>query len=257
MAVLTTGQSFADGDQVTAQKLEDIANQATFRTGANNTADASTIEVDSSGGYLKVPSGGISSNELKSDASVDANRAVTTNHIRDDAIVTAKIKNSTDASDGVTLGKIQFLANLKVIGNVSGSLAVPAEITINDTDSMSDASATTLATSESIKAYVDSVGNNVFAKGVIDASTGAVGRGTNISNASASGVGTAYQTFVITLSSGPASGHADYNVQIATRVSTISGDTAQQIVYKWDSSTQITVQVSGGYADAISFLIIQ
>ena len=38
MAVLTTGQSFADGDQVTAQKLEDIASQATFRTGANNTA---------------------------------------------------------------------------------------------------------------------------------------------------------------------------------------------------------------------------
>ena len=45
---------------------------------------------------------------------------------------------------------------MKVLGNTSGSAAAPQEVTINDTDDMSDASATTLATSESIKAYVDS-----------------------------------------------------------------------------------------------------
>ena len=64
MAVLQTGQSFASGNQVTAQKLEDIANLATFRTGVNQTADDSTIEVDGSGGYLKVKANGITSNEL-------------------------------------------------------------------------------------------------------------------------------------------------------------------------------------------------
>jgi microcystin-dependent protein len=94
MAVLQTGQSFASGDQVTATKLQDIANLATFRTGANQTADGSTIEVDVTGGYLKVPSNGIGSNQLSSDASVDANRAVDTNHIKDGAVTAAKLDSA-------------------------------------------------------------------------------------------------------------------------------------------------------------------
>lgn len=94
MAVLQTGQSFASGDQVTATKLQDIANLATFRTGANNTADGSTIEVDATGGYLKVPSNGIGTNQLSSDASVDANRAVGTNHIKDGAVTAAKLDSA-------------------------------------------------------------------------------------------------------------------------------------------------------------------
>lgn len=94
MPVLQTGQSFASGNQVTAQKLQDIANLATFRTGANNTADGSTIEVDATGGYLKVPSNGIGTNQLSSDASVDANRAVGTNHIKDGAVTAAKLDSA-------------------------------------------------------------------------------------------------------------------------------------------------------------------
>ena len=94
MAVLQTGQSFASGDQVTATKLEDIANLATFVTGTNNTADGSTIQVDAVGGYLKVPSNGIGSNELSSDASVDANRAVGTNHIKDGAVTADKLDSA-------------------------------------------------------------------------------------------------------------------------------------------------------------------
>jgi hypothetical protein len=140
MAVLQTGQSFASGDQVTATKLEDIANLATFRTGANQTADGSTIEVDATGGYLKVPSNGIGSNQLSSDASVDANRAVETNHIKDDS---------------VTYDKIQNVAASSVIGNTTGSTATPTNVAIIDDDTMATASATSLATSESIKAYVD------------------------------------------------------------------------------------------------------
>ena len=73
MAVLQTGQSFASGNQVTAQKLEDIANLATFRTGVNQTADDLTIEVDGSGGYLKVKENGITSVEL-ADGSVIASK---------------------------------------------------------------------------------------------------------------------------------------------------------------------------------------
>ena len=94
MAVLASGQSFSSGDQVTSTKLQDIANQATFVTGTNNTADASTIEVDSSGGYLKVPSNGIGSTQLASDASTDGNRAVQTNHLRDGSVTEAKLATS-------------------------------------------------------------------------------------------------------------------------------------------------------------------
>lgn len=93
MAVLQTGQSFASGDQVTATKLQDIANLATFRAGTNQTADDSTIEV-ASGGYLRVPSGGITSNELKSDSSTDSNRAVTTDHLRDNSVTSDKLAQS-------------------------------------------------------------------------------------------------------------------------------------------------------------------
>lgn len=87
MAVLQTGQSFSSGDQVTATKLQDIANLATFRTGANQTADNSTIEVDGSGGYLKVKSAGISSNELATDSVITAK-------IQDGAVTAAKLDSA-------------------------------------------------------------------------------------------------------------------------------------------------------------------
>ena len=47
MGVITTGQTFSSGDQVTASKLNDIANQATF-TSASDTTDNSTLTLASS-----------------------------------------------------------------------------------------------------------------------------------------------------------------------------------------------------------------
>jgi len=87
MAVLQTGQSFSSGDQVTATKLQDIANLATFRVGTNQTADDSTIQVDGSGGYLKVKSAGISSNELATDSVITAK-------IQDGAVTAAKLDSA-------------------------------------------------------------------------------------------------------------------------------------------------------------------
>lgn len=133
MAVLQTGQSFNSGDQVTATKLQDIANLATFRTGANQTADDSTIQVDGSGGYLKVKSGGISSNELATDS-----------------VITTKIQD-----DAVTSDKLAHISNLNVLGNVSGSTAAPVGVEIKDEDDMASDSATALATQQSIKAFID------------------------------------------------------------------------------------------------------
>jgi len=87
MAVLQTGQTFTSGDQVTADKLMDIANDARFITTANETADGSTIEVDASGGYLKVKQTGITSNEL-------ADNSVITAKIQDGAVTAAKLDSA-------------------------------------------------------------------------------------------------------------------------------------------------------------------
>jgi len=94
MPVIQTGQTFASGDQVTAQKLMDIAGNAEFLTTANTAADGLTIQVHPTGGYLKVPSNGIGSNELASDASTDANRAVGTDHIKDNSVTAAKLNSA-------------------------------------------------------------------------------------------------------------------------------------------------------------------
>lgn len=90
MAILSRGQTFASGDQVTAQKLQDIVDLATF----DDPADESTIVKDTGTGKLKVPSNGIGSNELSSDASVDANRAVDTDHIKDGSVTAAKLDSA-------------------------------------------------------------------------------------------------------------------------------------------------------------------
>ena len=90
MAILSRGQTFASGDQVTAQKLQDIVDLATF----DDPADESTIVKDTGTGKLKVPSNGIGSNELASDSSVDANRAVDTNHIKDGSVTAAKLDSA-------------------------------------------------------------------------------------------------------------------------------------------------------------------
>ena len=130
MAVLSTGQSFSSGDQVTAQKLNDIIGQATF-TSAASTTDDSTLTLGSS--KLKVADAGITSTQLATDS-----------------VITTKIQD-----DAVTSDKLAHISNLNVLGNVSGSTAAPVGVEIKDEDNMASDSATALATQQSIKAYVD------------------------------------------------------------------------------------------------------
>ena len=87
MPILNTGQIFSSGDQVTSQKLMDIADLATFRKTDGTAADGSTIKVDESQGFLKVPSGGITSNEL-------ASNSVTSAKIQDGAVTSAKLNSN-------------------------------------------------------------------------------------------------------------------------------------------------------------------
>ena len=128
MAILTTGNTFADGDQVTSTKLNNIANAATFASGA---VDDSTTQVSSGAIIVK-------------------DLGIATGKIAASAVTTAKIADSN-----VTKAKIENLADYKVLGNVSGGAAAPAEVAILDEDNMASDSATSLATQQSIKAYVD------------------------------------------------------------------------------------------------------
>jgi hypothetical protein len=133
MSVIQVQDEFQSGDNVTASSLNDLVNDASFTSGA---VDNSTMQV-ASAGHLKVKDNGILSNHLKSDATNDLVRAVTTNHIRNDAVTNAKIANlavGTDqiAADAVTYAKMQNVAALSVIGNNTNSPANPTSIAIDD-----------------------------------------------------------------------------------------------------------------------------
>ena len=119
MAVITSGKTFANGEQLSADKLNQVITAATFNQ--TDAVDGSTMTLV--GGAMAV---------------------------RDTGITTAKIANSN-----VTKAKIENVANMKVLGNTSGSATAPQEVAILDEDNMSTDSATSLATQQSIKAYVD------------------------------------------------------------------------------------------------------
>ena len=138
MAILTKGQTFANADTVTSTKLNALVDSAAFVTGSSGTTDDSTLEVNGSG-RLQIKDLGVTSAKIAASG-----------------VTTAKIASATGASDGVTYTKLQHVANMRVIGNVSGSLAAPTEVSILDEDTMSSDSATAIPTQQSVKAYVTS-----------------------------------------------------------------------------------------------------
>ena len=148
MAILSKGTTYSDGDQVTSTNLNALVDSATF---ASDAVDDSTTQLSS--GKIIVKDLGIATGKL-------ATSAVTTAKIAGSNVTTAKIAaanitTSLIADSNVTKAKIENLADYKVLGNVSGGAAAPAEVAILDEDNMSSNSATSLATQQSIKAYVD------------------------------------------------------------------------------------------------------
>ena len=138
MAILTKGQTFANADSVTSTKLNNLVDAAAFVAGASGTTDNTSLEVNGSG-RLQIKDLGVTSAKIAASA-----------------VTTTKLPDSTLATDGVTYAKLQRVANMKALGNVSGSLGVASEVSILDEDNMASDSATSLATQQSIKAYVDS-----------------------------------------------------------------------------------------------------
>jgi len=129
MPIINKGTAFSNGEQLTADKLNDLVDLATFDQSAT---DSASTTVNTSG-QIVVKDGGVS-----------------TSKIADAAVTTAKI-----ADANVTKAKIENVANMKVLGNTSGSAAAPQEVAILDQNDMSSDSDTSLATQQSIKAYVD------------------------------------------------------------------------------------------------------
>ena len=117
MAVITSGKTFANGEQLSADKLNQVITAATFN--ASDAVDGSTMTLV--GGAMAVAESGIT---------------------------TAKIANSN-----VTKAKIENVANMKALGNTSGSAASPQEVAILDENDMTSDSDTSLATQQSIKAF--------------------------------------------------------------------------------------------------------
>lgn len=123
MAILNKGTTYASGDNVTAANLNALVDSATFKTGSNEATDNSTLQVHGSG-YLKIKDLGVDSTQLADDAVITAKIADSTGttdgvtsaklatdsvieaKIAANAVTTAKIKDSTGASDGVTTSKL-------------------------------------------------------------------------------------------------------------------------------------------------------
>ena len=147
--VVETTHTFATNEVITSTLMNNIIDQTLFTSDA---LSGGTLALTS--GKLKVATSGITSNEM-------GVNSVTTN----------AIASSSSASTGVTFAKIQYVANMKALGNVSGSLGVVAEVSILDEDNMASDSATSLATQQSIKAYTDTKFAAVITRGTAVATT--------------------------------------------------------------------------------------
>jgi hypothetical protein len=93
MAILSTGNTFGATDTVTSTKLNNIANAATF----DDPVDDSTLELHTDG-KLRVKASGVGTTQI--------------------------------APSSVTKAKIENVANMKVLGNTSGSATAPQEVSV-------------------------------------------------------------------------------------------------------------------------------
>lgn len=134
---LVLGGKVAGGDALTATTANGV-------TTLDLNVDNLTLEI--SGDQVHIKDGGVDTAQL-------ANEAVTTIKVEDKAIV---------------FSKLQDLSQMTVMGSLAGG--TPEEIAIINTNDMSGASASSLATSGSVKAYIDATIANIGSlKGGFDA----------------------------------------------------------------------------------------
>ena len=150
MAAISKGTTFATGDQVTASGLNNLVDNSTFASGA---VDNTSTQL--SGGAIIVKDGGVTTAKLNDGAVTTAKIAdanVTTAKIADSNVTTAKI-----ADANVTTAKIAD-SNVTTAKIADSNVTFAKLADVIDDGTMATATDTTLATSESIKAYVDASG---------------------------------------------------------------------------------------------------
>jgi hypothetical protein len=133
MPVINKGTALSNGEQLTAEKLNDLLDLATF---SQTATDGVSTFVNSSG-QIAVLDGGIAATKL-------ATNAVSTTKILNANVTKAKLENMS--------------APLKVLGRTTAGAGAVEEVSILDEDDLVSNSAIALATQQSIKAYVDSNG---------------------------------------------------------------------------------------------------
>ena len=132
MAVITSGKTFANGEQLSADKLNQVITSATFNQ--SDAVDNSTMTIV--GGAMAVAENGI---------------------------VTAKIADSSSKTTGVTFAKMQHISTAKVLGRATADEGdIEEAFDFKDEDDMSSDSATALASQQSIKAYVETSKTSAF-----------------------------------------------------------------------------------------------
>ena len=232
MAILNNPEDFISGENVTAAKLNNLVDGATFLGGAGEATDDSTLEVNDG-------VGGDGSLRVK-------DLGITTAKLADGAVSTQKMADSA-----VTFGKIQNISTSKVIGRITAGSGNAEEVSILDQDDMASDSDTALATQQSIKAYVDA---QVAANTVSKYSTGWFNNsGAGLSSGSAytftHGLGTADLTVSMYLSAtGSDSDQVQINLIDRFYISSFrtSGAALTSL-----STTQFTVQIG---SDSVSYL---
>jgi hypothetical protein len=132
MPLIQSGKTFNDGEQLTAGKLNQMFSDASLSTAG---VDGTSIIVNAN--------------------DVLAVRSINSSRIDSGAVITDKLPDSTDKTDGVTFAKMQKISSGKILGRTSANDGLIGEsFDFKDEDDMSSNSATALASQQSIKAYV-------------------------------------------------------------------------------------------------------
>ena len=124
MAILSKGNTFATGDQVTALKLNNLVDNATFASGA---VDDSTTQLDNSGRII-VKDGGITSAKLNLSATGQSQNIAIFTAVQDSGNRTLNIRTPADSSSNDSPFELQTGNAIKLIVDSSSM-----ELTSNGT----------------------------------------------------------------------------------------------------------------------------
>jgi hypothetical protein len=154
MAKFTGKNNFANGDVITATSLNEITDNLLLASDSFS----NTFTVNS--GVVTITDGAITNSLVET--SVDASTGLAGDKIRDDAIVTAKLPDSTGTTDGVTYAKMQYVTDAgKLLGRTTAGSGVVEEVDIDTDLSVVSANDDTIPSAKAVKSYVDSAPNHV------------------------------------------------------------------------------------------------